>query len=204
MKILVLADRESRSMYEYFAPEKLDGVELIISCGDLCREYLEFFASVSRVPVLFVLGNHDDWCEKKEHMGGCICIEDDIFVYRGVRILGLGGSMEYIPGAPHQYTEFAMSMRIKKLWWKLKWRGGFDILVTHAPAKGVNDLSDLPHRGFACFRRLIEKYRPKLFIHGHVHATYGTGFKRTDRLFETVVVNGYEHYIVEYPERGES
>ena len=97
-----------------------------------------------------------------------------------------------------------MSMRIKKLWWKLKWRGGFDILVTHAPAKGVNDLSDLPHRGFACFRRLIEKYRPKLFIHGHVHATYGTGFKRMDRLFETVVVNGYEHYIVEYPEREES
>ena len=199
MKILVLADHESKSLYEYYDAEKLKDVDLIIACGDLRRNYLDFFASVSRVPVLFVLGNHDDWYKKGQE-NGCICIEDDIYVYRGIRILGLGGSMQYRPGALNQYSEAKMARRIRKLWWKLKRRGGFDILVTHAPAQGFHDLEDLPHKGFACFCSLIEKYRPKLFVHGHVHANYGTGFKRVDMLGSTLVVNAYEHYIIDYPE----
>ena len=60
-------------------------------------------------------------------------------------------------------------------------------------------MPDLPHQGFACFRRLIEKYQPKYFIHGHVHASYGTGFKRLDQYGSTIIVNAYEHYFVEIP-----
>lgn len=198
MKILVLADHESKSLYEYYKPEKLEEVELIIACGDLRKDYLDFFASVSRVPVLFVPGNHDSWYKKGQSCG-CICIEDDIYVYRGIRILGLGGSMQYIPGAENQYTEAKMAQRIRRLWWKLKWHRGFDILVSHAPAKDFHDMEDLPHRGFACFRKLIEKYRPKMFVHGHVHGNYGSQFKRTDMLDGTLVVNAYEHYIIDYP-----
>ena len=84
--------------------------------------------------------------------------------------MGLGGSMEYIPKADNQYTERAMAKRIRKMRWKLWKHKGFDILVTHAPAYQFHDMEDLPHRGFACFRGLMEKYRPKLFVHGHVHA----------------------------------
>ena len=78
MKILVLSDQESLSLYEYFSPEKLAGVDLIIACGDLKPAYLEFFATMSNTTVLYVLGNHDKWYPKKQ-AGGCICIEDDIF-----------------------------------------------------------------------------------------------------------------------------
>ena len=198
MKILVLADEKSKSLYEYYAPEKLQGVDLIIACGDLGKDYLDFFATMSGVPVLFVLGNHDYWYSPGTSCG-CICIEDDIFVYKGVRILGLGGSMQYRPGASNQYTERAMRRRIRKLWLKLLRRRGFDILVAHAPAKDLNDMPDRPHQGFACFRHLIEKYQPKYFIHGHVHASYGTGFKRLDQYGSTIIVNAYEHYFVEIP-----
>lgn len=199
MKILFLADHESKNLYEYYAPEKLEGIELIIACGDLRKDYLEFFASVCRAPVLFVLGNHDGWYRRGEG-GGSICIEDDIYVYRGIRILGLGGSMQYQPGAQNQYSEAKMRRRIRRLWWKLKRRGGFDILVTHAPAKGVNDLEDLPHQGFACFLPLLEQYMPKFFVHGHVHASYGSRFKRVDKWGNTVIINAYDHYIVDYPD----
>ena len=199
MKILVLADHESKSLYEYYDADKLKDVELIIACGDLRRDYLDFFATMSHAPVLFVLGNHYYWYKRGQE-SGCICIEDDIYVYRGIRILGLGGSMQYSPGAANQYTEEKMAWRIRKLWWKLKFRGGFDILVTHAPARDFHDLEDLPHKGFECFRRLIERYKPKMFIHGHVHANYGSGFKRTDMLGSTLVVNAYEHYMIDYPE----
>lgn len=200
MKILVLADEISKSLYDYYEPIKLQNVDLIIACGDLKKSYLEFFATVAHAPVLYVLGNHDKWYNPAEGCGGCICIEDDIYVYKGIRILGLGGSMRYVPKRKLQYTEHEMSWRIKKLWWKLFRKKGFDILVAHAPAKGVNDMEDLPHQGFSCFCDLMKKYRPKLFIHGHVHANYGGKFKRIDQFEQTTVVNAYEAYIIDYPE----
>ncbi len=200
MKILVLADQRSKALYDYYEPEKLKGVELIISCGDLDPGYLSFFATLCHAPLLYVRGNHDE-VYADQPPGGCLCIEDDIYVHNGVRIMGLGGSMEYIPRADNQYTERAMAKRIRKMRWKLWKHKGFDILVTHAPAYQFHDMEDLPHRGFACFRGLMEKYRPKLFVHGHVHANYGGAFKRTDRFGDTLVVNGFEYWMVEYPEQ---
>ena len=35
MKILLLADEESKYLWDFFEKEKLDGIDLIISCGDL-------------------------------------------------------------------------------------------------------------------------------------------------------------------------
>ena len=199
MKILVLSDQESQSLYEHYSPDKLANIDLVIACGDLKPKYLEFFATLSNTTLVYVLGNHDKWYPKQKAWG-CICIEDDIFEYNGIRILGLGGSMRYLPGASCQYTENEMQHRIKKLFWKLRRKKGFDILVTHSPAYKVNDLDDLPHQGFACFRDLIEKYQPKFFIHGHVHANYGSDFKREDMFGNTKVINAFEHYIFEYPD----
>lgn len=201
MKILVLSDQESLSLYEYFSPEKLAGVDLIIACGDLKPSYLEFFATMSNVPVLYILGNHDSWYPRK-NAGGCTCIEDTIYEFNGIRILGLGGSMRYQPDVSGQYTEQEMNKRIQNLRWSLFKKKGFDILVTHSPAKGFNDLDDLPHRGFECFHKLLTHYQPKLFIHGHVHASYGGGtFKREDMLGNTKVINAFEHYFIEYPDQ---
>lgn len=199
MKILVLADQKSKYLYDFYDPEKLKDIDLIISCGDLSPTYLSFFVTLCNVPLLYVRGNHDGRYEKTPPEG-CICIEDDIYEYNGVRILGLGGSMEYIPGAGNQYSEAKMKKRVKKLKYKLWRKKGFDILVTHAPAYQINDLTDLPHRGFEIFRTLMERYEPKFFFHGHVHANYGRGFKRTDTYGRTTIVNGYEYYIVEYPD----
>ena len=151
MNIMVLADHESKILYDYYDPERMKDIDLIISCGDLEPEYLSFFATLCHAPVLYVRGNHDNKYDRRPPEG-CICIEDDIYVHEGVRILGLGGSMEYIPGAPNQYSERQMRWRIRKLWFKLWRHRGFDILVAHAPAYQVNDMEDLPHRGFAAFR----------------------------------------------------
>lgn len=198
LKIMVFADHESRLLYDYYDPERMKDIDLIISCGDLSQKYLSFFVTLCNVPLLYVKGNHDKTYDINPPEG-CICIEDNIFVYKGIRILGLGGSMQYIPGAPGQYTEQQMRRRIKKLAFKLWRHKGFDILVTHAPAYQVGDLPDLPHRGFAAFLSLLDKYNPKFFLHGHVHANYSRNFRRTDTYGKTTVVNAYEFYVVEYP-----
>ena len=59
MKILAVADEECKALWDYFTPDKLEGVELIIACGDLSRHYLEYLATMAPVPLLYVHGNHD-------------------------------------------------------------------------------------------------------------------------------------------------
>lgn len=202
MKILVVADEESKYLWDHFEKSKLEGIDLIISCGDLHPHYLSFLATFTSAPVLYVHGNHDQRYEKTPPEG-CICIEDDIYVHQGVRILGLGGSMCYTGGA-HQYTEKEMRRRVQKLWFKIKRRKGFDILVTHAPAYEINDGKDLPHQGFRVFRELMDKYRPKYYLHGHVHMNYGRRHKRYDKYEDTHILNGYERCVFEYEDEDPS
>ena len=59
MKILLLADEESKYLWDYFDKSKVEGIDLIISCGDLSPQYLSFLATFSHAPVLYVHGNHD-------------------------------------------------------------------------------------------------------------------------------------------------
>lgn len=195
MRILFISDEESKEYWDFFRKEAFEDIDLIVSCGDLKAEYLSFLATMTSLPVLYVKGNHDDRYDRKPPEG-CICIEDDIYEYQGVRILGLGGSHRYKEGV-NQYTDAEMKKRIRRLGIKLFLKKGFDILVTHAPAYGVNDGDDLSHRGFTGFGELVEKYNPKYFVHGHVHMNYGRQFPREDKLGETKVINAYNHYVVE-------
>lgn len=195
MKILFLADEECPYLWDYYQPGRLDGYDLIVSCGDLKPSYLSFLVTMSNKPVLYVHGNHDVRYARTPPEG-CDSIEDTVFTYKGIRILGLGGSALY-SGGPHQYTEKQMAKRIRKLWWKLRRAGGVDIVVTHAPVAGFGDGEDYAHRGFACFQNLIEKYKPKYLVHGHVHMTYGTDIPREQQLGDTKIINAYERYTIE-------
>lgn len=195
MKILFVADEESKMIWDYFNKEDYKDIDLVVSCGDLKPEYLSFLATMIPVPVLYVRGNHDDRYEKQPPEG-CICIEDRVYDFNGIRILGLGGSYRYKKG-DNQYTEREMKRRVRKLGLKLKFSRGIDILVTHAPAAGLHDGEDLCHKGFAVFHRLIETYHPRYFVHGHVHMNYGRQFPREDKIGDTQVINAYERYIIE-------
>lgn len=195
MKILLIADEESKLYWDYFKKEYFEDIDLIISCGDLKPSYLSFLSTMLPIPVLYVHGNHDDRYET-DPPGGCECIEDQIYEYNGIKILGLGGSNRYKPGI-NQYTEKEMNKRVKKLKWKLRRKKGFDILVTHAPARGLHDGEDECHKGFEVFNELIEKYEPKYFVHGHVHMNYGRKFPREDVVGQTNVINAFEKFIIE-------
>ena len=202
MKILLLADEESRYYWDYFEKSKLEGIDLIISCGDLAPQLLSFMETFAKVPILYVHGNHDARYDKNPP-DGCICIEDEIYVYRGVRILGLGGSIRYKPGN-YQYTQSEMRNRVRKLWFKLKRQKGFDILLTHAPAYHIYDGEDRVHEGFEAFVSLLDKYSPKFFVHGHIHMNYGRNNKRERVYKDTRVINAFERYIFEYEEGEEN
>ena len=194
MKILAISDVTSDKYYDYYRQGVLDGFDLILSCGDLRPEYLEFLVTLAGCPLAYVHGNHDDSYGREPQ--GCICADDKIVEFGGLRILGLGGSMFYRDGK-YVYTEKQMRSRIRKLWLPLKKNRGFDILLTHAPARDLNDFEDIPHRGFECFNTLLEKYEPRYFIHGHIHRNYDFRIPQTVKKGSTTVVNAYEYCVID-------
>ncbi len=199
MKILVVADEECKALYDYYDPERVKGVELIISCGDLPAAYLEFLVTMTTVPLLYVPGNHDSrYVEKPPE--GCINIDGKIYDHKGVRILGLGGSMKYKPG-PYMFTEKEMAKKIRNATPGIIYKKGFDILVTHAPAFGYGDMEDLPHIGYKCFDQLMDFYQPSFMLHGHVHGSYSSSFNRQmTHPAGTKIINAYERYMLEFDE----
>lgn len=198
MKILAISDEECPALWQYYTPGKLKDYDLILSCGDLKADYLSFLVTMARCPILYVHGNHDTGYDRRPPLG-CDCIDDKLVVYNGVRILGLGGCRRYHPGA-HQYTEKEMRKRIRKLRFWLWLTGGVDIVVTHAPAKGVGDGEDLAHKGFEALLPLLDKYRPKYMLHGHMHLNYGQDQTRVRQYGSTQVINVTERYDLEIPE----
>ena len=194
MRILAVSDVPSDKYYEYYRPGKLDGFDLILSCGDLRPEYLEFLVTMSGCPLVYVHGNHDDSYGREP--SGCICADDRLVEVAGMRILGLGGSFYYREGR-YMYTEKQMRGRIRRLWLPLKKHRGFDILLTHAPAYHLNDFDTVPHRGFECFNSLIEKHEPSYFIHGHIHRNYDFRIPQVCEKGKTTVINAFDHCVIE-------
>lgn len=195
MRILAVADYESPYLWDHFTPEKLDGIDLILSCGDVKSQYLSFLATFAHCPVLYVHGNHDEHYASHPPLG-CTCVDGMYYEYQGLRIVGLGGSMRYRVGE-HQYTEREMRFRALRLAPKLYFKKGFDLLLTHAPGRNMDPCQDLAHQGFETFNRLLDRYHPALFLHGHTHLNYGRGIQRECRYGSTRVINPYERYIIE-------
>ena len=195
MKILAVADEESKYLWEYYEPSKLRDIDLIIGCGDLSLHYMNFLSDAAPVPVLYVHGNHDASYDR-EPPRGAICIDDDLYWYKGYRIVGLGGSCRYRAGA-WQFTEAEMKKRVNRLRGKIDRHGGVDILVTHAPLHGYGDMTDLPHRGFAAFSTLLDRYHPQYMLHGHIHLNYGASIPREHTYGTTRIVNCFERVYLD-------
>ena len=195
MKILLIADEESPYLWDFYQPGRLDGIDLILSCGDLKQEYLEFLVTMSGKPLYYVHGNHD-----KGYVNfppeGCDCVDDQVVSFNGLRILGLGGCVRYNPG-PYQYTEKEMEKRVKGVRRKLIKARGVDIVITHAPPKGLGDAQDNAHKGFACFLPLMDEFHPQYLIHGHVHQSYGHNLPRKLPYGDTTVFNAVGWHILE-------
>ena len=195
MRILALADEECSALWDYYRPGMLREYDLILSAGDLKADYLSFLVTMARCPLMYVHGNHDasyGECPPE----GCDCIEDKLVIYKGLRILGLGGCQQYRPGA-HQYTEKQMRKRIRKLRAAVKLAGGVDIVVTHAAPLGVGDAEDMAHRGFTSFLELIEAWQPRYLLHGHLHLNYAADLSREEAYGNARVINCCGRYDLE-------
>jgi Icc-related predicted phosphoesterase len=166
MRILAVADFESRYIWDYFDPTVFKGVDMIISCGDLKSFYLSFLVTMIPAPLFYVCGNHDKNFDTHPPLG-CESVEGRVVEYKGLRIGGLGGSRGSKPDSL-LYTEAQMAKRVRRLESEVKKKKGIDIFMTHSPAIGVGDGKDETHKGYECFLNFNAEYKPKLHLFGHL------------------------------------
>ncbi|MDD3367143.1 MAG: metallophosphoesterase [Sphaerochaetaceae bacterium] len=222
MKILCIADAKDPLVYSVNVAERYGSVDLVLSAGDLPLRYYEFIVSSLNKPFYFIFGNHHtedmakfkkcSWSEaslefkNEAHrlswgIGG-ECLEGKVMRdgTTGLLLAGLGGSMRYNHG-DHQFTEFEMYGRILKmipklLYNKIRYGRFLDILVTHAPPRGIGDGEDRCHTGFKAFLWFMRKFKPGYLLHGHVHLI-DLNVPRIIRYHETDVINVYGSYVLE-------
>ena len=195
INILSVSDTIEPTLDQRVDTELGNKVDLIVSCGDLPPEYLTRLVNYLNVPFYYVSGNHDIRYKETRPEGGvdlhCRLVDNE-----GINILGLEGSHWY-NGGPYQYTEGQMRSIIRRLRPTLWWRGGVDVVVTHAPPRHIHDAEDQCHKGFKSYQWIIDHYSPRYFIHGHIHSVFSDPLQRITMVNKTKVLNTYGYHLFE-------
>jgi len=201
MKILGLADLEVPAVYSPNIKTRFNDIDLVISCGDLTPTYLEFVVSMLDLPVYYVQGNHVAKIEDYEgniqtDPYGANNLHKKVYYDNANDLIlaGIQGSLVYNFG-PYQYSQRRMWAMVYSLVPRLminkaNYGRYLDVFVTHAAPTGIHDDYDPAHQGVDAFRWLIETFKPKLHLHGHVHV-YNPLTPRETLHNETRVINTY-------------
>jgi Icc-related predicted phosphoesterase len=216
LKILCVSDQIDPLVYSSSIKDRFADVDLILSAGDLPLDYLDFIVSSLNKPLLFVFGNHHTtdmkyfkrvWYppltdnEIEEFPGcGAVYLGSKVKIEENFIVAGLGGSMRYNNGY-NQFTEFEMFIEVTKLipglLWNRIFHGRFlDMLLTHAPPKGIHDKKDKCHSGFKAYLWFMKVFKPKYLVHGHIHL-YDLSEVRRTQWENTTVINAYSHYVID-------
>ncbi|MGM0508369.1 MAG: metallophosphoesterase family protein [Fusobacteriota bacterium] len=191
-KLLLISDTEV--LYKYpikTLKQKFKDIDLIISAGDLSNKYLDYVFTIIGKDLIYVDGNHT--YSKDHKIPFCHKINGKTFKKKGIKFLGLDGSMLY-SGGKHQYTESEMMWKILKNSPHILFNKP-DVILTHAPIKGIHDVDDVVHEGFKSFQWLLDHISPKLWIHGHIHLR--SHMKKQETIVNgTRIVNAYGYKII--------
>lgn len=160
--MLAIADEEASILAPLLLKEL--SPDLVLSAGDLPWHYLEYVASATHAPLVWVPGNHDPATEEERLFPA----DGTVVEVGGLRIAGLGGCVRYRPG-PNQYTQREYRSRARRLLRAARRTGPVDVLLTHAPPAGLGDGEDGPHQGIEALHEVIERLQPRWHLHGHIH-----------------------------------
>ncbi len=207
VNILAVSDHVNDLVYSGNIRERFRHIDLVLSCGDLPPNYLEYIVSTLNVPIFGVRGNHDhgrafDTATRGSIAPGIVDLHAQTAQSHGLLLAGLEGSMDY-NGGPHQYDETGLRLQIARLVPQLllnKLRHGryLDVLITHAPPQGIHDQPDRCHQGFASLRTFLHRFRPRYLIHGHIHV-YDRQTVTLTQFEDTTVLNAYGYREVRVP-----
>jgi uncharacterized protein len=198
VKVLAVSDEVDSRLYGNGALRQRPTPDLILGCGDLPSYYLDYLVSKLDVPLYAVHGNHDA-APPLEGSAGFEACGARWIGGRGVRIDGLlmagfDGSLRYNHG-PYQSSQGEMHAAVRGMvpWLllnRVRYGRYLDILLTHAPPRGIHDESDRCHTGFDAFNWFVRTFQPRYHLHGHIHL-YDRRQTTVTRVGATEIVNVY-------------
>jgi Icc-related predicted phosphoesterase len=158
--------KESRELLEEHSPD------LFLVTGDITNfgplDYARKLFSDIPVRALAIPGNCDplEIVPLLEEMG--ISLHGRKVVLQGETIIGLGGSSPTPFHTPFELSEEEILSSLEPL------METGAILATHSPPRGhVDYLEWSGHVGSSSIERLVEEYRPRLVLCGHIHEARG-------------------------------
>jgi hypothetical protein len=198
MKILALSDVELQNVYSPIILQRHSGTDMVISCGDLHFDYLEYVVSMLNVPLYYVRGNHaytleTESGETHHAPGGASNLHQKVLRDpTGLLLAGIEGCVQYNDG-PYQYSQGQMWTKVLGLVPGLLINHALygrylDLFITHAPPWKIHDMDDRPHQGIKAFRWLVETFQPAYHLHGHIHV-YRQDTVRVSWLGSSCVMN---------------
>jgi Icc-related predicted phosphoesterase len=202
MKILAVSDVVVDWIYSPRIRLLLSDIDLAIGCGDLPSYYMEFIISSLDIPLFYVYGNHfipeDNSADR--NYNGSINLHCKVMNHHGYTYAGIEGSLRYNIGA-YQYSQFEMWLNVFKLvpsllLNRIKYGRYLNVFVSHAPAWGIHDQTDLPHQGIKAFRWLLARFQPDYHLHGHIHV-YRPDMVTESVFGKTKVINAFGYHTFE-------
>ena len=198
IKILAVCDEVDSRLYSTGALRQREAPDVILGCGDLPAYYLDYLVSKLDVPLYAIHGNHDVAPPLEGSAGFQACgahwIGGRGVHLGGLLLAGFDGSLRYNNG-PYQSSQAEMHAMVRTLVpWLLMNRvrhGRFlDVLITHAPPRGIHDERDRCHTGFDAFNWFVRTFQPRYHLHGHIHL-YDRRQPTVTRIGATEIINVY-------------
>lgn len=176
MRIVCFSD--THGMHRDF---EIPAGDVLVFAGDMCglsnlnclTDFNDFMGELPHRHKIVVCGNHD-WAFEKEPEKAQMLMTNSIYLQdSGCEIDGLN-----FWGSPWQpeFGRWAFNLprgiQLREKWLKIP--ENTDVLVTHSPPMGIQDLVVTGmHEGCDELLDVIKKIKPKLHVFGHIHEAYG-------------------------------
>jgi Icc-related predicted phosphoesterase len=205
MRLLAVSDEVVDRVYDLLPRGHFVGVDMIVGCGDLPYDYLEYMVSILNVDLFYVPGNHDPayrpW-SPSARAEGCTNLDLKTVHVRGMLLAGLGGSIRYRPDGVNQYTQTGAYLRAAQLAPALlrnraRYGRALDILITHSPPYGIHDDPSQAHRGLKAINWLLRWANPRYHLHGHMHRRPRNLQPDVTQLGATSILNVFPYRMIE-------
>jgi len=154
--------------------------DVVVHCGDFshslaeAREFVEWYSTYPAKHKLLVAGNHDESVEEESKAFKSLCnsfgvtyLEDESVVIDGIKFYGTPWTPRFYNWAFMEYDE-----KLKAIFDKID--NDTDILLTHGPAKGLQDMTQYGDVvGSESLRCRISKLNLTAHVFGHIHEARG-------------------------------
>ena len=175
----------------------IGAVDAIVGAGDLEPDYLGFLADAFAAPLAFVRGNHDRggrWEETVASQAPLPLRTGRVHHVTGLPVLALEWpGLRHHDRRRHDRSAWldCLGLAVRRGLARVGSRRDPVVVLSHAPPRGLGDRAADPyHVGYAGYRWLFDRWRPPVWLHGHVPPASVDGWRVTHDGSTVVNVTG--------------